>query len=102
MHKPQVLKTDFKKALQYLSSSGETDSNYSSTLFILEHNSNDHVFSLPKYLEILYITFGKFIGMMLLTVIIDNEVGFVCAIYIYMYLASYLTVSFIKLALSHP
>ena len=76
MHKPQVLKSWLWKiqALQDLFSSGETDSNYSSILFFLEHNSNDHFFfSLPKYLEILYITFGKFIGMMLLTVIIDTE-----------------------------
>lgn len=72
MHKPQVLKSWLWKiqALQYLFSSGETDSNYSSILFFLEHNSNDLFFF---YLEILYIIFGKFIGMMLLTVIIDTE-----------------------------
>lgn len=33
-------------------------------------------FSLPKYLEISYITFGKSTGMMILTVIIDTEPQF--------------------------
>lgn len=39
--------------------------------FFLDHNSNDHFFSLPKYLQFSYITFGKSIGMMILAFIID-------------------------------